>query len=290
MSAAPSWQLAPLGPLTPRAGAAVRAGTGAPRVLWLHGFLGQQGDWQDIVDLLPRLTHVALDLPGHGAAPPLPDDRPAHATLAAALAAAALNHAAGPWVVVGYSLGARVAMALAPLLARAGRLAACVLVSGHPGLADATDRAARLAVDLARARDLRQRGLAAFVADWYRAPLLADVWQLPPGPALVAARAAGGPDAAEARARTLVALSTGSQPDRLPALTPLATRVTWVAGALDTRYEGLLRRAHAATPGSRLQVVESAGHQLHLTRPSALADLVRSAAQRGAHDLSRGSL
>lgn len=86
-------------------------GTGRPWVLALHGW-GR--DHHDFDEVLAGLDAVALDLPGHGVAPEPPG---AWSTREYAEWVAPVLHdiGDGPWVVLGHSFGARVAVHLAAL-------------------------------------------------------------------------------------------------------------------------------------------------------------------------------
>jgi pimeloyl-ACP methyl ester carboxylesterase len=50
--------------------ARVRAGPG-DAILWLHGYTLDSSSWSELWDLLPDWSHIGVDLPGHGASPPL---------------------------------------------------------------------------------------------------------------------------------------------------------------------------------------------------------------------------
>lgn len=255
-----------------------RVGSGdAPVVLWLHGFLGDRRDWRGIVEKIHGFQHVLVDLPGHGESAALVDDAPAFDRLTRSLSALVFRlqpvSAGESPAIVGYSLGARVAMALVPVLAHAGQLGKVALISGHPGLRNSAERAARLAVDVHRAAALRQSGLPAFVDHWYTLPLLRSLKSLPNGASIIARRSVGD---AEARARTLLALSTGHQPNRLTTLQVLGESLLWVAGAEDQTYASLLTEAHAATPGSALRLIECAGHHVHLVQPAHCVALLQA--------------
>ena len=74
--------------------------------------------------------------------------------------------------VVGYSMGGRVALHLA--LGAPERVAALVLESASPGIADAAQRAARVKSDEALADDIERLGIEAFVDRWEAQPLFAS--------------------------------------------------------------------------------------------------------------------
>lgn len=43
------------------------------RVLWIHGYTMDSRIWEELWSYLPNWHHVAVDLPGHGRSPPLPE-------------------------------------------------------------------------------------------------------------------------------------------------------------------------------------------------------------------------
>ena len=90
-------------------------GSGAPQVLWLHGWQRSSADFVAAAELLAAegIASIALDLPGFGASP-LPD-RPGGAALYADLVMPVIeaNFAERPFLIVGHSFGGRVAAELA---------------------------------------------------------------------------------------------------------------------------------------------------------------------------------
>jgi pimeloyl-ACP methyl ester carboxylesterase len=108
-----------------------RYGTARPWVLALHGW-GR--DHHDFDDVLSGFDAVALDLPGHGVAPEPPE---AWSTRQYAEWVAPVLHdlGGGPWVVLGHSFGARVAVHLATDAEAApeyGTQIAALVLSGAP--------------------------------------------------------------------------------------------------------------------------------------------------------------
>ncbi len=105
-----------------------RAGTGAPPLVFVHGFACSHADWQPQLDhFAATQTVVACDLRGHGATPGDPADCSIEtygADVAALLTTLDLRGA----VLVGHSLGCRVVLQAA--LEVPERVAGVVLVDG----------------------------------------------------------------------------------------------------------------------------------------------------------------
>lgn len=45
-----------------------------PVVLWIHGYTMSSEVWEPLWDALQGMRHVGIDLPGHGASPPMPNN------------------------------------------------------------------------------------------------------------------------------------------------------------------------------------------------------------------------
>ncbi len=251
-----------------------RAGVGPPLLL-LHGFTGAGGTWAPLRAALGgSYATLAVDLPGHGrsGAPADPArfalDRLAD-DLARVLDAAGVARAA----VLGYSLGGRAALRFA--LARPERVAALVLESASPGIADPAERAARVAADAALADAIERDGVAAFVDCWERLPLWASQAALGDD-ARAALRAGRLANDARGLANSLRGAGAGADPPALDRLAAIRAPTLLVAGALDAKYVALGRAMRRAIPGARITVVAGAGHAVHLERPDAFAALVRT--------------
>lgn len=222
------------------------------RVAYLHGFAGDPAAWDDVV---ARVPGAAIALPGHGV--------PVEPTWEANLAAIA--RAIGEIdLVVGYSLGARVALGLVA----SGSAPRAVLVSVNPGITDA-ERPARRTSDAAWAHLLRTRGTAAFVAAWEAQPLFASQRRVPPD-RIAARRARRLALDPEELARSLDVMGLAAMPDYRAAVT--ADRVHLVAGAEDAKFLAIARTLPAP-----LTVIADCGHDATLEQPAALADVIANA-------------
>lgn len=239
-----------------------------PPLVCLHGFLGTSGDWADLAARLPHRRVVALDLPGHGDATDLPDA--AYAFDAAVQAVADTIGALGGarCDLVGYSMGGRVALAVA--LAHPNIIHTLTVESASPGLPSETDRAERRALDADRASALLA-DLPGFLRDWYALPLFATL-SASQCVDMIGERARG--DAQEL-ACGLVGMGTGAMPDLWPRLHTLTRPVRLVVGARDAKFVRVARQMAARLPDAAVHVVEGAGHNVHVERPEAFAALLR---------------
>lgn len=213
---------------------------------FLHGFAGDPATWDDV--RAEFSTTRAIALPGHGTGQ-------VRSSWDANLEAVATE--VGDAVVVGYSLGARVALGLVA----SGRVARAILVSVNPGLPE-SERVARRASDAVWAQLLRTEGIAAFIGAWEAQPLFATQARVSPK-RLAARRARRLALDPEALARSLEVMGLAEMPDYRGALDD---RVALIAGADDPKYAAIARAS-----GVRHEIIAGAGHDIPLEQPAALA-------------------
>jgi 2-succinyl-6-hydroxy-2,4-cyclohexadiene-1-carboxylate synthase len=220
-------------------------------LLLLHGFTQTGASWDGVRRALGgRYRALAPDL-GAG---------PWEAELDRLEALAPAEH-----VLAGYSMGGRLALALA--LRRPERVLALVLVSASPGLADGAERAVRRAADEALAERIEAIGVEAFARGWGAQPLFAEQ------PAAVAALADEDRlrrSAAE-HAAQLRGLGTGVMPPLWDRLGELSMPVTLVVGERDAKFRALAERMAERLPDGRIVVVAGAAHAVALEAPAAVA-------------------
>ena len=221
----------------------------------LHGFTQTGASWDGVVrELAGRYRALAPDL---GAGPWEAElDRLARVVPPA-------------FTLAGYSLGGRLALALA--LRMPERVERLVLVSAGPGLADEGERAARRAADEALAERIEAIGVEAFAREWAAQPLFAGQ------PAEVAAAAHEDRlrRSAPEHAAQLRGLGTGVMPPLWERLGELDMPVTLVVGEQDAKFVALAEQMHARLPQAELVVVPGAGHAVHLEAPAAIAAHLR---------------
>lgn len=232
----------------------------------LHGFLGCPADWERLRSDLPGPA-AALEIFGHRrrAEASAPGDFEAEVDR---LAAEIASRRLGRVQLVGYSLGARLALGL--LARHPGCAAGATLIGLHPGLISPDERADRVRADEAWATRLESQGVDAFLADWQAQPLFASQSSLAPE---VSARQRDLRRLHDARALAagLRLLSLGRMPERWSALAAIQVPVTLVHGAADRKFAALAERAAARLPRASRIAIAGAGHNPVLERPEALA-------------------
>jgi len=248
------------------------AGDGPPLVL-LHGFTGRGASWSGQLPSLRRGHRtIVVDLLGHGRSDaPADPARYAVECQAADLAAILTRLAAMPADVIGYSMGARIALQLA--VDRPSAVDRLILESPSAGIPDADERAARRARDELLAQALERNGIAAFVDGWEAQPIFASHAGLSPAARrrLRQQRLANRPTGLAASLR---GAGQGVGPPLLDRLARVDAPTLVIAGALDAAGRQRAETVAAALPDARLAIVPGAGHTPHLERPTAFRRLV----------------
>jgi 2-succinyl-6-hydroxy-2,4-cyclohexadiene-1-carboxylate synthase len=232
----------------------------------LHGFTQTARLWGPFGDLLAQgHTLIGIDLPGHAGSDPVRADLPT----AAALVRDAVKSEIGDMAcdVLGYSLGARVALHVA--LAGELSMRRLVVIGATGGIEDAEARQQRRQSDEHTAAALEASGdVEGFIDRWVAGPLFA--------------RLGGAAQTAERRRNSAVGLAsslrlagTGTQEplwDRIPTL---AVPLLALAGTDDERFGvHALRLAHSA-PHGVASLIPGGGHAVHLAQPYVAGRLIR---------------
>ena len=225
------------------------------RTVLLHGFTGGAKSFEHL-----GLDAVTPALPGHDRTKPAASWEDALDRLEPLLDP-------GPVILGGYSMGARLALALA--LRRPESVLRLVLASGTAGLEDEAARARRRGDDEELARFVEERGVPAFVEKWEQHPLLA----LPPALMHQLQQQRLRHDAA-GLASALRHLGPGAQPSYWAELGELRVPTILFAGTRDPKFTGLATRLHLSLPHSELRLLDC-GHVVHLENPEAFRGALR---------------
>jgi 2-succinyl-6-hydroxy-2,4-cyclohexadiene-1-carboxylate synthase len=265
----------------------------AAHLIALHGFTGTPEDFT------PLRTATPASWQWH--CPVLPTTITAihsliSASLASTAAAGSPPSAAGtsaPTILLGYSMGGRLALHYAATTATGtagtatstggmdlairnssfviSNSSALVLISASPGLATATERATRRASDSALAASILRTGTSAFLDVWWKKDLFAGLSKNLSPADYAALRARRLRNSPAALAATLRNLGTGTVPSVWNALPHLHLPVLCIVGEHDTKFRDIATRMLALLPNARLAIIPRTCHLPHLEAPAETA-------------------
>jgi 2-succinyl-6-hydroxy-2,4-cyclohexadiene-1-carboxylate synthase len=210
---------------------------------------------------------------GHGQTAAPPEVEPYHIENAARDLIALLDALAIPRVtLLGYSMGGRLALFTA--LTYPDRVRALVLESASPGLATATERAARIQSDEALAAQIIQNGIVWFADYWGALPLFATQ-SVAVQATLRSVRLSQSPNGL---ANSLRGMGTGAQPSLWDRLGELTAPTLLITGASDAKFTPIAERMRAAIPtptAITTWTAPNAGHTVHQEQSSAYLRTLR---------------
>lgn len=232
-------------------------------MIWaLHGNLGDPGDWAKTVDPLAPLAIRTISL----------WERPPESFAKWTKSFfAGLEAESGHRVLMGYSLGARLAMHA--LLDRPERWTAAIFVSGHPGLGREEERVQRLRNDLAWAERLRAGTVEEFAQAWNAQAVFDGE---PPSTRQIEVLSKH----REAIAAAFDCWSLGRQEDLGAKLRDCPVPQLWVAGERDPKFAALTEGMAEQAKHVSAVILKECGHRVPLQKPRELAECVRAFLER----------
>ena len=252
-------------------------------LVFIHGFSGGASSWRAVMqELATSRPTVAVTLPGHHGkhsldAPSTFED--AVVGVYDALARAGVSGAH----VVGYSLGARVALSMLVHESTMGRAAnpssasrlfsRATLIGVSVGLKSRLARDERATADAAWCALLREQGMAAFVDAWEQQPLFATQELHAPQGLRDAQRAVRLAHDAEALANAMQTFSLASMPDYCAQAGAIQVPVCLVTGVDDERFTRAAEEIAQLMQHATCRTLPNCGHNPLIENPVALATL-----------------
>jgi 2-succinyl-6-hydroxy-2,4-cyclohexadiene-1-carboxylate synthase len=244
-----------------------------PTIVFLHGFTGSTSSWREVTGYLRgNYRTIAVDLTGHGKSS-IPEDVGRYSMnqqvqdLEQLFTALSLER----FILVGYSMGGRVALAYT--VRHSMRVSSLILESSSPGLKTKDERANRKAADNRLAERILTDGLAAFIDFWETIPLFASQTTLSDKKQL-AVRNERLNQSETGLANSLRGIGTGSQPSYWESLGAINLPVLLITGELDTKFVNISREMESNFPNVRHETIEHAGHAIHVEKPATFATMI----------------
>lgn len=237
--------------------------TGTP-VVFLHGLLGSQQDWQAVLDRLqnfPQIRPLTFDLPLHGASEHIACRDFAHAR--ELIHQTILQYIGNqPFYLVGYSLGGRLALDYT-LNTNNPQLKHTILEGTNIGLATDAERQARWQNDHQWAERFRNEPIVKVLNDWYQQAVFTNLDQHKRSN-LIEKRQNNNRSAVAAM---LEATSLAKQNYFLPSLSETKSNITFFIGEDDQKF-----RKIASDNKLNHQLIPNAGHNAHYENPESFTD------------------
>ena len=171
-------------------------------------------------------------------------------------------------VLVGYSMGARLALGLS--LEFADRFAGLVFISGSPGLETPAARQKRWIADQRVANRLDAEPIEQFLEDWYRQSVFGGV----PSEVLRAEIHRKQKLERASWPQILRANSVSQQPNYWERLSELKVPTLSIAGERDEKYRAIAKRVEQELHGSQCRIIPDCGHIVHREQPQALVSAI----------------
>lgn len=239
--------------------------------------MGCAADWDPIVSRLEEdYRCVCVELPGHG-----------HAGIAAELTWDRVSEqieseldlqAEGSPVLIGYSMGGRIALQLA--VRRPDAYRGLVLIAASPGISSDAEREARAAWVAGWVAALESDPIEQVLQRWYAQDVFASLQKRADLLEVILERRRE--NRPEALVQVLAALDVSRQQDLGPELNELPLDVLAIAGAEDAKYCRLVEALAEDCPAVRHVIVPGAGHCVHLEQPEKLLEVLQGYLSRNA--------
>ncbi len=243
-----------------------------PKIIFLHGFLGSGSDWLPIArELQDEYCSLMIDLPGHGIAsfPEQPQADGYFERTVDALAELVRQSTPAPCLLVGYSMGGRVALSL--LLRHPKLFEKAIIVSASPGLRTEEEHLSRQKSDEGIARKI-EKNFEGFIHAWYEQPLFATLKNHPIFKEVESERKINNP---ENLALALRLLGTGQLPSLWDELRKNRVTIQFFAGGKDLKFVEIGRQMVNLCTESTLEIFPGCGHTLHLENRELFLDRLR---------------
>ena len=235
-----------------------RFGSGPPLIA-LHGFT-LTGEQFASADQLLNHTIIAPDLPGHGQSA----DASTEFANVINIVVSTIASVGPPLPIIGYSQGARIALAAA--LERPDDISALVLVSANAGIREPDERAARARSDAEMASRIASMTIDGFLDTWTSTGIPSTTHLSTAD--RDADRAVRRRNSPYGLARAVVGYGQGAQPSLWPRLSELPMPALIMSGGQDDKYSRIADEMATMIPDVERVTIPDAGHNPLADRPA----------------------
>lgn len=241
-------------------------------IICLHGFTGTGATFYEALKQVTNYNILVIDLLGHGQSDvDIPASRYQMGELCQDLAQLISGLVIGEKHLLGYSMGARVALAIT--VAYPKLVSTLILESGSPGLATAEERLLRRQSDERLALYIQSHSLKEFVDKWENLSLFASQKALAPE-VRARVRAERLKQNKVGLVQSLRQMGTGSQPNYWQSLVEISCPILYIVGELDHKFCAISDRMMAIKPELQQKKIANVGHCVHLEAPNDFREVI----------------
>ncbi|OIQ24777.1 2-succinyl-6-hydroxy-2,4-cyclohexadiene-1-carboxylate synthase [uncultured Vibrio sp.] len=237
-----------------------------PTLVFLHGLLGDGSDWAQAIVKLNQFTCITIDLPGHGQSKEVSC---ANLDECCALLTATLKcllETNQPIFLVGYSMGARIAMhGVANDLFHDINVQGLIIEGGNFGLKTAEEKRVRLINDEKWANRFIHEPIEQVLFNWYQQSVFSSLND-EQRQSLQRKRS---DNLGVSIAHMLLATSLAKQDPLLERLTKGSLPIHYICGSKDNKFKTMARES-----GLSFHAVLGAGHNVHQECPDEFATII----------------
>lgn len=247
--------------------------TNKPTILFIHGFTGSSLDWKEIIPQIDEnFSCIALDLIGHGQSS-TPNEIVEYEQLTL------VNHLKEIFdrlniakaLLCGYSMGGRLSLSFAE--AYRDRVFGLILESTSTGIQEINQRNERLVSDKFLAENIVNNGIDWFVDYWMNLPIFSSQKQLSTS-ILNQIKLSKLNNNPTGLANSLIGFSQGKMKSCWENLTSFTFPIQLIVGNSDEKYCLINEQMNKKFQNSTYSIVQNAGHNIHLEKPSDFVILV----------------
>ncbi|MEM1393645.1 MAG: 2-succinyl-6-hydroxy-2,4-cyclohexadiene-1-carboxylate synthase [Cyanobacteria bacterium P01_H01_bin.150] len=250
-----------------------------PLILFLHGFMGNSHEFDEIVNLLADdFNCLSIDLPGHGKTKVLNDDCYTMAKTADALINLLDNLLDELKVkkcfLIGYSMGGRLALYL--MLHFPQYFHKVIVESASPGLLTEQEKVERKKRDEQIARKLERsienNQFRSFLDNWYKQSIFGNIKNHPQFDQMIKNRLQNN---LVELAKSLRLMGTGVQPSLWNHLQQNQIPLLLIVGENDGKFIDLNKRMVEVNQFCELKIINNAAHNIHLENTAAFLENIQ---------------
>jgi 2-succinyl-6-hydroxy-2,4-cyclohexadiene-1-carboxylate synthase len=242
---------------------------GHPVIVFLHGFLGNRGDWSEVIQLSSRrYRFLSIDLPGHGDSLISAESLYAMEASAELVLATLASLRVSRFHLLGYSMGGRLALYMA--LRHPEMIESLILESASPGIENIEEREKRRRADAELSCRILSCSVESFIDEWYDRPLFETMKRHPERLAQLKASRQG--LFAGGLAASLRQMGTGSQPSLWQKLDTIESPTLLLVGERDNTFRAIAEQMKMKSNRLAIRVLAECGHNCHWENPRLFAE------------------